>query len=632
MLEQFELNMAELVQKITVFTTFLKELNPTPIHCVEQLLLEGINNCIYCDSHLVTVNNKDGQLQCNKEELEDCVVDHCHLTGRTRGLAHRSCNSTAKECTEIPVYFHNGRGYDFHFVLEAFTSSQEKYKITPISNNTQKMMQITVESKCEYEDDDGKRSTARNMKMVFRDSMMMFNGSVERLFSNLEDEDRKLTNNYIITGILHKDVSTLTKEDYEIIKLISQKGLFPYTWFNDYKKLTQVGVKEFCEHMNGSYDELINKYGKSWAWYDILKDGYISRDDFERVKKVFAICNNDFFELHDMYLTVDVLALSDILVYNRKRMMEFYGLDFTRYVSTPSFAWDALLKMTKVRLPSLPDIDMYMFFETKYGGFTNAIKRYATTSTSQESHLLYIDANNLYGHAMSQELPYQGFKWIDCKTLKELNMNPDMKNFSQNINEVFFRNQTHKWSETKNDIKSTYERKYGARLEVTLHYPTHLHQKHYDYPLAPYNRIVDTSEYTEYQNELVEDPDLDINGGKCQKLISDFKDRRGVWDIRSLIQFQKEGLVIKEVHRGVVFETRAWMKQFIDFNTDQRSKATNNADKDLFKLMNNSVYGKTMENVRDRMNARIFHKTDEKKILKYQSKFNFTLNRLDIGE
>ena len=161
-----------------------------------------------------------------------------------------------------------------------------------------------------------------------------------------------------------------------------------------------------------------------------------------------------------------------------------------------------------------------------------------------------------------------------------------------------------KWS---NDIKTTddvmeYEdNDIGYLLEVDLHYPKHLHDHHKDYPLAP--------ELMSVKENMVSDVSKDIykcyNDGKTvrdektSKLLLTLYDKdKYVIHIRNLKYYLEKGLVLKQVHRCIKFNQSEWLKEWIDFNTEKRKEATNDFDKDLFKLMNNAVYGKTMEDVR----------------------------------
>ena len=188
-----------------------------------------------------------------------------------------------------------------------------------------------------------------------------------------------------------------------------------------------------------------------------------------------------------------------------------------------------------------------------------------------DTWLLYIDANNLYGWAMCKKLPYADFKWETVNTLEETEemiVNYDPK------------------SDT------------GYVIEVDLEYPSDLHDKHWDFPLAPYNRPVKTEELSDYQKNVLGEE----KHAETSKLIADFKDRvKQGYHIEYLQFLIKHGLKLKKVHRMISFKQDYIMKSYIDKNSALRAQAENDFDKDLYKLMNNSIYGKTMENVRGRL-------------------------------
>ena len=135
--------------------------------------------------------------------------------------------------------------------------------------------------------------------------------------------------------------------------------------------------------------------------------------------------------------------------------LKSYNINPCRYFSAPGLSWDAMLKMTKIEFEKISDPDKYMFFEQEMrGGVSYINKRYS--EASKNKHILYLDMNNLYGHAMSQYLPYANFKWVkDINKIKQKLMN----------------------------IKSNSSA--GYILEVDLEYPEKLHDIHNDYPLAP---------------------------------------------------------------------------------------------------------------------------------------------------
>ena len=206
------------------------------------------------------------------------------------------------------------------------------------------------------------------------------------------------------------------------------------------------------------------------------------------------------------------------------------------------------------------------------GGICQAIHRYAKSNNKymknydkniESSYLMYLDANNLYGWAMSQKLPVNGFKWEN-----------DLSRF----NEDFIKNYNE-----NSDI--------GYFLEVDVEYPKKLFSSHKDLPYLPERRKLE----------------------KVEKLVCSIEDKeKYVIHIRALKQALNHGLVLKDVHRVIKFNQEAWLKPYIDMNTKLRKEAKNEFEKDFFKLMNNAVFGKTMENVRKHRDIR-FVTTDKRR-------------------
>ena len=136
-------------------------------------------------------------------------------------------------------------------------------------------------------------------------------------------------------------------------------------------------------------------------------------------------------EYHDLYLLTDVLLLSDVMENVRSMALNYYGLDPTHYLTLPSFAWDAMLKQTKIELELITDMDIYLMVERGIrGGMTQVTNKHVTANnkymenfdpTKPSTYIQYLDANNLYGYAMSLPLPYGGFEFTEkMKTVKEI--------------------------------------------------------------------------------------------------------------------------------------------------------------------------------------------------------------------
>ena len=188
---------------------------------------------------------------------------------------------------------------------------------------------------------------------------------------------------------------------------------------------------------------------------------------------------------------------------------------------------------------------------------------------------------------MSQYLPTGGFKWLTEKQINNLNLT--------------------KYQEDSNK---------GLILEVDLEYPEGLHDLHNDYPLAAEKVKVSPNMLSNYCKNIAEK--YKISTGLVHKLIPTLgKKEKYVLHYRNLQLYRDLGLKLTKVHRVLEFNQSAWLKQYIDFNTQKRTNAKNSFEKDFFKLMNNSVFGKTMENIRKRVDVRLV--TDGKKLFKISS-------------
>ena len=266
--------------------------------------------------------------------------------------------------------------------------------------------------------------------------------------------------------------------------------------------------------------------------------------------------------------------------------LKVYQLDPAHFLSLPGLAWQACLKKTIIKLELLTDYDMLLMVEEGIrGGICHSIHRHAKANNKymedyskneESSYIQYLDANILYGWAMSQKLPVNGFKWV--------------KDTSR-INEEFIKNYN------KNNNK-------GYILEVDAKYPKKLHDMHCALPFLPKRMKID----------------------KCKKLVCNLLNKnKYVVHIKSLKQALNQGLKFKKIHRTIEFNQEAWLKPYIDVNMELRKLAKDDFEKDLFKLMDNVVFGKTMENIRKHRDIKLV--TKDKKRSKLVSEPNYpTIN------
>ena len=161
-------------------------------------------------------------------------------------------------------------------------------------------------------------------------------------------------------------------------------------------------------------------------------DGHISLKDYLTCEKIWDKFDiKDMGDYHDHYLKKDVLLLADVFEKFIGTCLKYYGLDPCHYFSSPGLSWDAMLKMTGVKLENISDIDKYLFIEKGLrGGIFYIVKRYAKAnnkymndydSKKPSKFITYLDMNNLYGWGLSGYLPYGGFKWL--KNVDGFNIN-----------------------------------------------------------------------------------------------------------------------------------------------------------------------------------------------------------------
>ena len=204
------------------------------------------------------------------------------------------------------------------------------------------------------------------------------------------------------------------------------------------------------------------------VFYSNLNMEDIIDADYRHVKRVFKSLNTKHLgDYRDLYVQSDTLLLADLFENFRNMCIEVYELDPAHFLSAPGLAWQACLKKTDVKLELLTDVYMLLMAEKGIrGGICHAILRYAKANNKymkdhnkdeEESFLQYDDANNLYGFAMIQPLPVNGFDWVE-----------DLSK----IDEGFIKN---------------YNRDSDKRyiLEVDVEYPKNLHDLHSDLPFLP---------------------------------------------------------------------------------------------------------------------------------------------------
>ncbi|KAJ8980867.1 hypothetical protein NQ317_008926 [Molorchus minor] len=347
-------------------------------------------------------------------------------------------------------------------------------------------------------------------------------------------------------------------ENEEEFGLIRQKGVFPYNYIDSFEKLEETQLP--------SRDK----------FYNDLTNESISSADYERATKVWNTFKcKTLGEYADIYLKSDIFLLADVFENFRRVCLTKYKLDPSHFLTSPSLSWDAMLRHTHIELELLTDVDAVHFFRKGIrGGVSQCSKRKAVAnnkflpnydSSKPTSYIMYLDATNLYGAAMKEMLPTSDFKWLEKEEIEKFDCSVIDTNSPK-----------------------------GYVLEVDLEYPPHLHDDHNELPLCPEQMTPPKS--------------------KNPKLIPNLRNKyKYIIHYRNLKQCLKYGMKLKKIHRILEFSQSTWLGSYIDLNTKLRNSAKNEFEKDLFKLMVNSIFGKTMENVDKRQDIKLCSCWENKK-------------------
>ena len=303
---------------------------------------------------------------------------------------------------------------------------------------------------------------------------------------------------------------------------------------------------------------------------------------------------------------MDVLQLTEVFENFVEKSTLEYGINPLYGYSLPGYTWKAGLKLTKIKLDFRKDKQLLLLLENNIRGRISSVMGPRYIESNENTKLLYIDANNLYGWAMSQYLPTGDFKKM--RSFANLCCGEAMQYDSALMNEI------------KEDILNTPDdNEYGYFIECDLEYPADIKEKTENFPLCPYQTKADPECFSEYMNS-VKQP----NYKPTEKLMCDLTNKNNYMMHYRMFKFYTNlGMKVRKIHMIYGFKQSLWFEKYINHNTQKRTKAKTNFEKDLYKLMNNAFFGKTMENVRERVNIQILHHTNVDQIIKRQSKLSF---------
>eukprot|EP00794_Sanderia_malayensis_P016422 gene16422-biopygen12101 len=292
---------------------------------------------------------------CCKGEFRKKVRDHCHITGEYRGAACEYCNlnnlNIIAKTHLIPAVFHNLKGYDMHHIM----ANLDRRNVQIIGNSSEKIVTVSIESAShsDVDNDEDVKSNWVPGGIKYIDSFAFLSRGLAELANNIPADELTLVNEYLRRTWNNVDFD-------EGFRLLRRKGVYPYDWVDSAEKMHATSLP--------SQEEFINE----------LNDCGISDDDYEHAENVwrFFRCNT-FKDYHELYLVTDVLLLADVFESFRKLGLNYYGLDPAWCISLPAFAWDAMLKMTGIKLELLTEEkkDIYLLLERGIrGGVSIVVK------------------------------------------------------------------------------------------------------------------------------------------------------------------------------------------------------------------------------------------------------------------
>ena len=478
--------------------------------------------------------------------------DHNHfanpnLASNYRGVACVHCNlNVAAVNKKIPVFFHALTNYDSHFLLSHL------HKTSMYKSKSCRIIPKNME---------------RYMSFILGD--FWFKDTFEFLPASLDTHVKNL-----ITRGVDKFVYTKKFVGEENLQHVLRKGVYPYNYIKHLSQFDEVGLPSQKDFFNLLTKQHISDADYAYAWDIYRRFNCKSLGDF-----------------HDIYLKCDVTLLADVFENHRHVSMEAYDLDPAKYLSTPGLALDACLKSTGIAIQCLTDMEQYNMIESGIrGGISVISKRLATANNRYlpnfdpnlpESYLWFIDVNGLYSYTMAHyPMPIGDYSWLSADEISHFDLS----------------------QLTENDD-------FGFILDVDLHYPSHLHNTHAQYPLAPEKIVVDKNMKSPYTLKMAKS--LKLGNSKLAKLIPNLMDKSNyVVHYLNLQFYLKMGLKLIKINRILKFKQNRFLEHFVNFNASMRSAATNAFEKNYYKLISNSCYGKFTENLKRRQKINLVRHTE----------------------
>jgi hypothetical protein len=358
--------------------------------------------------------------------------------------------------------------------------------------------------------------------------------------------------------------------------IIRRKGVFPYSYFDSPARLDETCLPPIE------------------SFYDDLSKRACSPEDYAHALRAWSEFKcRTLLQYVLRYLHLDIYLLADLFEAFRQLCLREDGLDPIHFVSLPGLSYLACFKRSGETIDLLQDIDMVRLFERGIRGgltFVNKHKveaRIPELGNNQDENVYLVDwdMNNLYGHNLQEPLPHSEFSWVLGEDLKRLTI-PD---------EIL-------------DLPDDGE--WGYLFEVDLTYPRELHDSTADFPLAPEKGYIEEDMFSpfmkSYYTALCQARNTPCKYTPYQKLLLTQSDKEQyVCHYRLLKYYLEKGMKLVRVRSAIRFRQKRFVEPYITYNNERRACARNAFEKDFYKLKNNSFFGKTMEDVRRRIDYRL---------------------------
>ena len=303
-----------------------------PLTAEEKIKYNDQEVYYICEKEFDTINKKNYK-----------VRDHCHYTGKYRGAAHNVYNLRYKVPKEIPVVFHNGSTYDYHFIIKELVREFEG-NFDCLGENTEKYITFSVPLKKKIEN----KNLEITYKIEFIDCFRFISLSLSKLVDNFSK------------GIYNIKCADC-KSNFDYIKT---KGVYPYEYMDTWEKFSEISLPSKED------------------FYNNLNMENISDIDYRHANIVFKRFKlENVGDYHDLYVQSNTLLLADVFNNFRDMCIKEYELDPAHFLSLPGLAWQACLKKTNIELELLTDYDMPLMVEEGIrSGISHSIHRYTKTN------------------------------------------------------------------------------------------------------------------------------------------------------------------------------------------------------------------------------------------------------------